>query len=72
MHFIPVSKNSIKEIHISELEAALYILNLGIVLEIEEEEIFFVVIILRMNEKHVFRYHKNAKLWVYPYILNED
>lgn len=69
MHVIPISKDSIKEINITELGVALYILNLGIVLEIIEEKDQFSVIILRMNEKHVLRYPKNAKLWVYPYIL---
>ncbi|MBE9598678.1 hypothetical protein [Pedobacter sp. MC2016-24] len=54
----------IKEIDIAELTAGFYILNLGSVLEITEEDSKYALVISRMNEKHVFRYPKDAKLWV--------
>ncbi|WP_316811717.1 hypothetical protein [Pedobacter heparinus] len=49
---------------ISDLEPGDSILNLGEVLEIEENKEIYSIIILRMNQKQVFKFEKNICLYV--------
>ncbi|ACU04577.1 MULTISPECIES: hypothetical protein [Pedobacter] len=49
---------------ISDLEQGDKIINLGKVLEIEESAEFYAIIILRMNQKQVFKFEKNTSLYL--------
>jgi|GEM_PF-2985284 len=57
--------NDIREKRITELAPGFYVLNLGSILEIVQETHQYALVISRRNEKQVFRYPKDAKLWVY-------
>jgi hypothetical protein len=48
--------------HISEVSKGLLIANLGEVLEVEEHEQCFMLIISRMNEKQVIKFEKDIFL----------
>ncbi|WP_316818007.1 hypothetical protein [Pedobacter nyackensis] len=52
----------IKTINISELTTGSILANLGEVLEIEEKEDYYSLIISRMQEKQVFKFNKLTPL----------
>jgi hypothetical protein len=49
---------------ISALEKGDHILNLGEVLEIEEGKEIYSIIVLRMNQKQVFKFEKDIHLYI--------
>lgn len=49
---------------ISDLALGDKIINLGKVLEIEESAEFYAIIILRMNQKQVFKFEKDVSLYL--------
>lgn len=49
---------------ISDLKPGDIILNLGEVLEIEENPEIYSIIIFRMNQKQVFKFEKNINLYL--------
>jgi len=49
-------------VHISKIEVGVGLANLGEVLEIEERDDCYALIICRMNEKQVLRFEKNTIL----------
>lgn len=55
---------------ISELRTGDSILNLGEVLEIEENAETYAIIILRMNQKQVFKFEKDISLYIHTTITN--
>lgn len=54
--------SDIKIIHISELKTGSILANLGEILEIQELENYYSIIILRMNEKQVLKFEKEMFL----------
>lgn len=53
-----------EEIRTDKLKVGEYIVNLGSILEIEEEELCFSMVIERMNQRQVFRFNKTDVLLI--------
>lgn len=49
-------------VHVSKIEAGVVLANLGKLLEIEERNDYYTLIISRMNEKQVFKFEKDTVL----------
>lgn len=54
----------VEELHIAEIQIGSELINLGKLIEKEETDYEFVLIILITNIKHVFRFEKNKKLYI--------
>lgn len=52
----------INHVHISKIKTGVVLANLGELLEIEERDDCYALIISRMNEKQVFKFEKNTEL----------
>lgn len=60
----PDNLSNLQEIHISGIQVGTFIVNLGVILEIDEKDNFFNLVIPRMSEKQVIKFHKNVSLIV--------
>lgn len=49
---------------VTDLDPGHILVNLGELLEIEERDEYFVLVIFRMKEKQVFKFEKETKLMV--------
>lgn len=59
---MPTSNNLIP-IQISKVKVGTFIVNLGEILEIEENGHYFHLVISRMNEKQVIKFDRDISLW---------
>ncbi|MBT2560093.1 hypothetical protein J7E50_02510 [Pedobacter sp. ISL-68] len=64
---MPQSNNlhNLQEIQISDIQVGTFIVNLGVILEIDEKDNFFNLVISRMNEKQVIKFEKDVSLIIY-------
>lgn len=52
----------INHVHISKIKAGVFLANLGELLEIEERDEYYALVISRMKEKQVFKFEKDMVL----------
>jgi hypothetical protein len=64
---MPQSNNlhNLQEIQISNIQVGAFIVNLGVILEIDQKDNFINLVISRMNEKQVIKFEKDASLIIY-------
>jgi len=64
---MPQSNNlhNLKQIHISNIQVGTFIVNLGVILEIDEKDNFVNLVISRMNEKQVIKFERDVSLIIY-------
>lgn len=64
---MPQSNNlhNLQEIQISNIQVGTFIVNLGVILEIDQKDNFINLVISRMNEKQVIKFEKDVSLIIY-------
>ncbi|MFF5382922.1 hypothetical protein [Pedobacter suwonensis] len=60
-----INLHDLEQIHISNIQVGTFIVNLGVILEIDEKDNFFNLVISRMNEKQVIKFERDVSLIIY-------